>query len=325
MPAAVTPRPDRIALGIALIVASTLLTAAQDAIFKHAAGSLTLWQVYTLRSAFLIPALLIVACFWGGVSAMRQSLRFWPLMRALCFVAMYFSMYVAIPFVSLSTIAAGLYTSPLFIAALSAPLLGERVGLRGWLAIAIGFAGVLLILRPGSDTFTWLGLLPVIGGLVYAFSAIMTRTHLRETPPPALALALGITLLTVGIIGSVVIRLWAPAPDTVAILPFLFGHWGPLDLAILGFIATLAGLMVANGLVLPAAYQMAPSVIIATFDYCYLIFATLLGAVFFEEIPDLPTVIGMLMIAGAGLMISRGGKSTQKTAMPESALTAESH
>jgi drug/metabolite transporter (DMT)-like permease len=303
MTTATKPR-DRVALGIILIIFSTFLTSSQDAIFKHFAASLTLWQVYVLRSAFLMPALVIVASFWGGRAAMRESLRFWPLMRALCFVVMYFSMYVAIPFVSLSTIAAGLYTSPLFIAALSAPLLGERVGTRGWLAIVIGFAGVLVILRPGSDAFSWLALLPVIGGFAYAISAFITRSHLRETPPPALALALGITLLAIGVVGTVAISLWAPMQDTVSILPFLFAPWGTVDLAVLAFVATLAALMVANGLVLPAAYQMAPSVIIATFDYCYLIFATLFSIVVFHEAPDLQSIIGMLMIAAAGLTIS---------------------
>ena len=65
----------------------------------------------------------------------------------------------------------------------------------------------------------------------------------------------------------------------------------------------LAALMVGDGLVLPAAYQSAPSIIIATFDYTYLIFATLLGIVAFAEIPDLQTVIGIVMIAGAGLIV----------------------
>jgi drug/metabolite transporter (DMT)-like permease len=306
-----TPRRDRIALGVGLIVLSTFLTASQDAIFKHASASLTLWQVYVLRSSFLIPALLVVASFWGGWAAMRQSLHRWPLLRALCFVVMYFSMYAAIPLVSLSTIAAGLYTAPLFIAALSAPLLGEPVRARGWLAIAVGFAGVLVILRPGSDAFSWLALLPVIGGLAYAFASIITRSRLRETPPPALALALGFVLLVIGVVGSAAIVLWAPAPHTVSFLPFLLGPWGAVDLAVLGFIAALAALMVANGLVLPAAYQSAPSVIIATFDYCYLIFATLLGILFFDEVPDLQTIVGMLMIAGAGLLIGSGGSSAR--------------
>ena len=69
--------------------------------------------------------------------------------------------------------------------------------------------------------------------------------------------------------------------------------------------AILATLMVANGLVLPAAYQSAPSVVIATFDYSYLIFATLFGFLIFSEVPDWQTVIGILMIVVAGLMVAR--------------------
>ena len=91
-------RPDRIARGIAFILLSTFFTASQDAIFKYASADVTLWQVYVLRSLFLIPAFLVIASLWGdGLSAWHQSLRLWPMSRAMLFVLMYFSMYAAIP------------------------------------------------------------------------------------------------------------------------------------------------------------------------------------------------------------------------------------
>lgn len=298
-------RPDRIARGIAFIVLSTFFTASQDAIFKYASADVTLWQVYVVRSLFLIPAFLVIAALWGdGLSAWHQSLRLWPMSRAMLFVLMYFSMYAAIPLLPLSAVAAGLYTAPLFVAALSPLLLREPLRWRGALGIAVGFAGVLVILRPGTEAFTWLMLLPVLGGFFYALSAIVTRSKCRSIAPSTLALSLSIALLITGVVASI----WLHArltPEDVAVSPFLLGSWRWLDLSEWGFVAILAALMVGNGLVLPAAYQSAPAVIIATFDYTYLIFATLIGIVAFAEIPDLQTVIGIVMIAGAGLVVAR--------------------
>ncbi len=92
--AAANIRPDRIALGIALILLSTLFTSLQDVIFKYTSADVTLWQLYVLRSLFLIPALLVIAYIWGdGAASWRQSLRLWPMLRAILFVLMYFSMY----------------------------------------------------------------------------------------------------------------------------------------------------------------------------------------------------------------------------------------
>jgi drug/metabolite transporter (DMT)-like permease len=176
---------------------------------------------------------------------------------------------------------------------------------RRLLAIAIGFAGVLLILRPGTEAFTWLMLLPVMAGFFYALSSIVTRSRCRSTPPATLAISLSISLLITGVMVSAALYIGQPTPELVAVSPFLLGSWGALDLPGWGFVAILAVLMVGNGLVLPAAYQSAPSVIIATFDYNYLIFATLLGFIVFSEVPDRQTIIGILMIAGAGLMVVR--------------------
>ena len=101
--AGVDVRPDRVARGITFILLSTFFTALQDAIVKHASADATLWQLYVLRSPFLIPALFVIAFLWGdGAAIWRQSLRLWPMLRAVLFVLMYFSMYAAIPVLPLS-------------------------------------------------------------------------------------------------------------------------------------------------------------------------------------------------------------------------------
>jgi len=299
-------RRDRVALGIALVLLSTLFTSTTDVIFKYASAGGTIWQYFVLRSLLAIPVLLAIAFLWGdGAATWSRALRLWPMLRALLFVLMFIATYAALPVLPLATLAAGLYTSPLFVAALSALLTAEAVGWRGWFAIALGFAGVLLILRPGTEAFTWFTLLPVLGGLLYALSALVTRGKCRAIPPATLAVALNIALVVMGAAASALLFIWTPAPPSVAASPFLLGSWqvlGPLEW---GFVAILAALMVGNSLVVSAAYQSAPPFIIATFDYNYLIFMTAFGFIVFSEVPDRQTVVGMLMIVGAGMMVVR--------------------
>ncbi len=299
-------RQDRVALGIALVLLSTLFTSLTDVIFKFVSADGTIWQHFVLRSLLAIPVLLAIAFVWGdGAATWSQALRLWPMLRALLFVLMFIATYAALPVLPLATLAAGLYTSPLFVAALSALLTNEPVRRRGWFAIALGFAGVLLILRPGTEAFTWFTLLPVLGGLFYALSALVTRSKCRATPPATLAVSLNIALVVMGAAVSAVLFIWAPAPAKVAASPFLLGPWQVIGLLEWGVVAMLAALMVGNSLAVSAAYQSAPPFIIATFDYNYLIFMTAFGFFLFSEVPESQTVIGMLMIVAAGIMVVR--------------------
>lgn len=302
----ITPQGDRIAVGIAFVLASTLFTSLTDVIFKLASGSGPIWQFFVLRSLIAIPVLLAIAHLWGeGAAAWSRALTFWPMVRALLFVAMFSVTYAALPVLPLATLAAGLYTAPLFVAALSAALTGEHVRWQRWAAIAFGFAGVLAILRPGTDAFSWYTLLPVLGGLCYALSALVTRSKCRNNSPATLGVSLNIALVVMGTIVSVALLAWAPASDTIANAPFLLSPWQTFGAMEWSYVIGVAALMICNSLVVSAAYQSAPPAIIATFDYNYLIFMTAFGFLFFSEVPDGQTLIGMLMIVSAGLLVVR--------------------
>ena len=307
-----TPRPDRIALGITLVLLSTLLTSSQDAVIKAASGDLTLWQIYVLRSALLIPAFLLIARHWGeGRGSLSRALSLWPLTRSVLFLGMNIGIYGAIPFLPLSAIAAGIYTAPLFVALLSVTVLGEPVRPLALLAILSGFAGVLMVLKPGSETFSWQMLLPVAGGLSYALSGLVTRSHCREIAPPTLALSFNLTLGATGLIGCLTLLALPLDPDQIAATPFLLRAWGPLTATSAAIIAILATFMLANGPILAQAYQVAPTAVIVTFDYCYLIFATLFGVIFFGERPDSLALLGITLIIAAGLLVTRANPAPQ--------------
>jgi drug/metabolite transporter (DMT)-like permease len=126
-----------------------------------------------------------------------------------------------------------------------------------------------------------------------------------------LALALNLSLLAIGAVASTVIAVGQPAKTLASLYPFLFGHWIVMGAREYGIIAILAVLMVGISIGLAKAYQSAPPTIIATFDYSYLLFSVFWSFVLFAEVPDAATIIGMLMIAGAGLLVIRRGKRPQ--------------
>jgi drug/metabolite transporter (DMT)-like permease len=180
------------------------------------------------------------------------------------------------------------------------------VGRKGWLAITIGFIGVLIILRPGADAFTAFAILPVFSGFLYACAAIITRVKCQNDRPTRLAVSLNIVLLVTGLLASCVIVLWNPAEAQIAVYPFLLGNWVELGLWEGAFIGFLTLLMIGIGLGLAGAYQSAPPAVIASFDYSYLIFAAVWSYTIFAEPPDVYSVTGMVLITTAGMLAIHG-------------------
>jgi drug/metabolite transporter (DMT)-like permease len=302
---------ENIPLGVAVIVLTVFAMSFADAVVKYVSATFPLWQIYVVRSLVVIPILSAVPLFGPRPVSVSPGAKGWAFLRGLLLTLMYIAIYAAVPVLSLSVIAASLYTAPLFIALLSTLLIGETVGPRRWAAIVIGLLGVLVILRPATDAFSPLALIPVAAALLYAFSAIITRFKCADEPPMLLALALNFSLLSVGAAATAAIALWRPTPTEASFYPFLLGYWvsmGPREWAI---IVLLAALMVAISLGLAKAYQSAPPSIIATFDYCYLLFAAFWSFVIFDQAPDTPTILGMLMIACAGLLVVRGAGNAQ--------------
>ena len=165
---------------------------------------------------------------------------------------------------------------------------------------------MLVILRPGTDGFTPLVLLPVLSGLFYALAAITTRTKCVQESPLALAVTLSIALLVTGALASLAIVLWDPSPVQASAYPFLLSPWtamGSFEWAVVG---TLAILIVGIGISLAKAYQVASPVTVAAFDYSYLVFAVIWGLLLFAEAPDVATIVGMVLIAAGGLLVLRG-------------------
>jgi drug/metabolite transporter (DMT)-like permease len=305
------PRPEKVALGVSTIVATTVAMSFADAMVKYVSSDFTVWQIYVLRSVLAIPLIVAISRLRPRPLGLFPVAAGWAYLRSLLLMTMWVAFYAALSVLSLPVVAASYYTAPLFITLFSALFVGELVGLRRWIAILIGFMGVLVILRPGTAAFSWLTLLPILSAVFYALAAIVTRTRCIDERPLALSLALNLSFLLTGLTASALIALWAPTAAVVDANPFLLGHWSVMGVREWQIVAMLAVLIVAVSSGVAKAYQCAPPTIIATFDYTYLLFATFWSFAIFSDMPDAATIIGMILIAGAGLLvISQRSRST---------------
>ena len=290
---------DRPRHAAALMVGALFLLGLQDAVVKLTSVDLSLWQFQMLRSALNLAFLFTATHILWRASAPRPK-RLWTVaLRSLLMVCTMVFYFGAVPFLNLAEIAAGLYVFPLFVAVLSALLLRERVGPRRIAAILVGFGGTLLILKPTAAAFQPVALMPVAAALFYAGTILTTRRLCREESPVTLSLGVAITFLCVGIVGVSVFT-FAGNTAMARAWPYLFTGWHDIGIAIVALIAVCSVINLVSNIALARAYQSAEASWLVPFDYSYIVFAAFWGYVFWAHIPDKTTILGIIMIAGAG-------------------------
>ncbi len=289
---------DRPALAAALMLASLAMLGLQDGFVKLLSADMSLWQFQGLRAGFNLLLLVLLTRLLRRARP-GPPRRLWAIaLRSMLLVSAMVMFFGGIPFLTLAEIAAGLYVFPLFVAILSALLPGERVGPRRILAILTGFAGTLLILRPGSSDFQPVSLMPVGAAFCYAAMILTTRRLCRDESPVHMAYGVSFAFLVLGWLG--VLLLTGNDSGPAADWPYLFTGWHAPTAWMIGLVMVCSLLNLSANLGLAKAYQSAESSWLAPFDYSYMVFATFWGFVFWGDVPDGPTMLGMAMIAGAG-------------------------
>jgi len=308
-------RPDNTVLAVTLIVVAVFMMSVQDMIFKQYSTAMSMWQIFALRGLFALPLVFIIAFATGRRRDLFSgAFQRWSVIRSVLIVTMLISMYAALPVLSLSVVAAGMYTAPIFVTIMSAIAINEPVGRRVWLAIAVGFAGVLVILQPGTDAFSYWVLLPVLGGFLYALANVVTRAKCQLISTTALALSLQTGFFFAGVLLSVALFLWPATAEQAAGAPFVLGAWSSIGTSEWLLVAGLSVLAVLIAMALAGAYQLGKPATVATFDYSYLVFMAVWDYLFFSISPTVTTTIGILLIVSAGLLVLR--KDKEKSAAP---------
>lgn len=271
-------------LAILTICAGVAFLVANDAVAKLLTERYAPIQVVFLRNLIAVPLIALLVVALAGPQALRtRHLRLHAL-RGLLMVAGAWLYFTGLMFLPLAEATALVFSAPIFITALSVPLLGEPVGWKRWGAVLLGFAGVLVIVRPGGATFQLASFLPVGAALCYALFMLSARWI--ERAESVWTMMLFVMLFPMFYAAPAAIAVWTPV---------LIGDlWLFVTIAVFGSLGiTLIG----------QAFRLAPAAIVAPFDYTALIWATGLGWMIWGDLPVLWTIIGAAIIVISGIII----------------------
>jgi drug/metabolite transporter (DMT)-like permease len=286
--------------GILLMIAVTVIFAAQDGISRHLAGTYNVFMVVMIRFWFFAAfALMVAARAPGGLrAAARTAFPGLQALRGVVLIAEIVVMVLAFVLLGLIEAHAVFVCYPLIIAALSGPVLGETVGWRRWTAIGVGFVGVLIILSPGSGVFSPFSLVALASAFLFALYGLLTRYVARRDPPM-------VSFLWTGVVGA--------AGMTVVGLPM----WEPMSLPDWGWMLTLCCTAVLGHWLLIRAYDLAEASAVQPFAYLQLVWGAAIGLVVFDETLRTNVVIGAVIVVGAGLFtLWRARLRRSETAAP---------
>lgn len=282
---------DRVWLAIGLSLVALTCFDVMGLIIKHLQPRFTTWELSAYRNLFgLIPSLiaLYLAADWHR-RGRKMLIRQWPLAlgRGVLVTVAQFSFYAALGQISFATAATISYSNALFITALSVPILGERVGMIRWSAVLVGFAGVVLIIGPGSEGFSIFAVLPLVAAMLYALIAMTSRLIDDDVPSPLVNVYTQVSA--------------AVCATTVTLSAGGFSQVSALGDALwLGAMGVVGGVAV---LFLIASYRMTEPANLAPFSYFGIPLAFVLGWLIFGEAPWEDLFPGALLVAAGGLLI----------------------
>ena len=275
-------RADRPFRGIALILASTVFLGISDVTSKYLSATLPSIEIAWIR--FLVFALIMVPAMVPGspLFALRTARPGLQAMRGVALLSSSLFFISGLRFLPIAEASATGFVAPLFVTALSIVFLSESVGVRRWLATAVGLIGVLIILRPGSSAFHPAAFFPIVSALAWACTLIMTRMMSGREH--------ALTTMTYSAIAGICI--------VSVLVPFVWvaPSWHDILFGIVIGVASTAGQWIVV-----LAFRYADASVLAPFSYSQLLWVGILGFVIFGEVPDVWTVTGAVFIVASGL------------------------
>jgi len=275
-------RVDHPFKGIALVLLSTVFLGTSDVTAKYLSTSLPSIEITWIR--FVTFALMFTPVMLPGspLHAMRTERLGLQLMRGAALLGSSLFFISGLRYLPIAEASATGFVSPLFVTALSIVFLSEKVGMRRWLATAVGLLGVLIILRPGSSAFHPAAFFPIVSALAWAATLIMTRMMSGKEH--------AITIMTYSSIAGVAIL------SVLAPFAWVTPSWQAIAFGILIGVFSTAGQWIVV-----LAFRYADASVLAPFSYTQLLWVSILGFLIFGELPDVWTIIGAAFIVGSGL------------------------
>ncbi|MGF1628889.1 MAG: DMT family transporter [Kiloniellaceae bacterium] len=276
---------ERIGFGIGCALVGLFGMAVMDACAKFLGAGYAISQVILARNGIGAIAIVTFVLLSGaGLACLKPKRPRLLVLRTLVNLGAAFLFFTSLRYLPLADAFAIAFAAPLFITALSVPVLGEHVGLRRWAAVIVGFLGVIVVVQPGTESFRIEALLPLGAALCYALAMLIGRRMTRDMPTAAIMFWPSLGAVTVTLV-MMPLQWQTPALPDASLFVFM------------GIIGTAGMALITQG------YRYAPAAVIAPFDYSVLIWGVILGWVIWQDIPAPNVWAGSTILMASGLYI----------------------
>ena len=271
-------------LGILLMIITTIVFASQDGLSKYLATEYNVYMVVMIRYWFFAAFVISVSSQkTGGIKRVAKTKSpILQIFRSLILVAEMCITILAFTLLGLAETHAIFASYPLIIAMLSGPILGEYVGWRRWVAICVGFIGILIILNPGNGIFSPYALVPLAGAILFALYGLLTR-YVGQYDNSSTS------FFWTGVVGSIAMTIIG------------LNYWDPVSKSDWSIMLLLSASGVVAHYLLIKCYEVAEASAVQPFAYLQLIWASMIGIIIFGEQITTNVLIGACIIVGAGL------------------------
>ncbi|MBY5533726.1 DMT family transporter [Rhizobium leguminosarum] len=269
-------------MGILMMCAGVICLSVSDAIAKYLTPTYSPFQIIFLRNIIPLPLAVIVAVGAGGAGAVRSFSPATHLLRGVLWLAAAVLYFTGLRDLPLAEASALVFVVPIFITILSSCLFRENMGCQKWVALLVGFAGVLTIIRPGAETFQLASLLPLVSAF---FSALLLLSARYIDPRESVWTLLLYLNSTSALLSGLM-------------MPFV---WVPVQVGDMWLFLGIAVFGTAGMTLMTQAFRLAPATIVAPLDYAGLLWSTLLGWLFWNETPEGAALLGATMIIVSGV------------------------
>ncbi len=289
---------------VAFVVTAMAIIALQEAAVKLLTDHVSIWQLHIIRSVLVIGFVCMTARMVPNLELRKLETIRWPFLRSLLFSAAFFLLYSGLPFLSLAQSGAVFFTGPLFITLFATLFLGERIGPRRIVALVLGFSGVLVTAQPWNEEINLAVLFPLCAAVAYAFGVMVTRGKCSGESALSLQIIHHGLFGMLSLFGLLAVTVLPISAELREELPFLLSGWTSFGIVVALLILWNAVGNFVGALMLTLAYQKNDASGVAPLEYSYLAVAPLLDFVLWRTSPTWSTIIGIVLVASAGVFIA---------------------
>ena len=306
--------------GIILILIAMMVFSIQDGIMKHIYNIVSLYEVYLIRTVVSFTLILTFLILTKKPIVFKSQYPILTLCRVILFFFGFSSFYISLTVLPLGTATALFFVTPFLITIFAHFFLKEEIGPRRWSAIAVGFVGVYITLNPDFSNFNYLSLLPILCAFCYSLSMIIIKKTSDKDSVYTQTFTFYIGAIIFSIIFYFVMGDGKFNTTEHPAAQFIFREWFvDIDNSILFMVATGVTATLAF-LLLFSAYSVASPAVVSPFEYSILLWSPLIGWIYFNEVPTLSTVIGILIIVSSGIYIFLREKAQEQSIVTDKPL-----